>query len=200
MKQGASSLNPYAAAYIPLSKREADDITHITKRDSMVNDGTVWYGTSHHISQDRQILGHNTHATKRLPTTSFSVKNHPDSCSYGSSSQYMNELTDKQMLDEESDMDLEYLRMSFPGVSDQSLTDVYLVNRGDLEATIDMLSQLEFDTFESSGSLPDTLDIGDVSESGSSVEYASLKLKNVAAEASTSFSSLGSAKVSGTTL
>ncbi|KAJ7958711.1 polyadenylate-binding protein-interacting protein 5-like [Quillaja saponaria] len=200
MKQGAFSLNPYAAAYIPLSKREADDRTYERKRDSMTNDGTVWYGSSQHIPQDRHIRSCNTHATEKLPISSFSVRNYPDSGPYGSSSQSMNEVTNKQMLDEESDMELEYLRMSFPSISDQSLTDVYMVNKGDLEATVEMLSQLEFDTFEFSGSLPETLDIGDVSESGSSADYAPLKLKNVAAEASTSSSSLKPANFSGTTL
>ncbi|KAF7830225.1 polyadenylate-binding protein-interacting protein 5-like [Senna tora] len=91
---------------------------------------------------------------------------------------------------------MEYLRMAFPGISDQSLVDVYIVNRGDLDAAIDMLSQLEFDNVESSGSLPETLDIGDVSEFGSSADSAPLKLKTVAAEASTSSSHLASANVS----
>ncbi|GMH12438.1 hypothetical protein Nepgr_014279 [Nepenthes gracilis] len=41
------------------------------------------------------------------------------------------------------EMDLADLRMTFSGVSDQSLIDVYSVNWGDLEATVDMLSHLE---------------------------------------------------------
>lgn len=50
---------------------------------------------------------------------------------------------------------------------------------------------LQFDSFESPENLPDTLDIGDVSESGSSAECSSVKLKSVVGEASAS--SLGSA-------
>ncbi|KAK7846690.1 polyadenylate-binding protein-interacting protein 5 [Quercus suber] len=107
---------------------------------------------------------------------------------YGSSPQNVNQAADKQMLDE-FDIDLEYLQMSFPGISDQSLTDVYAANRGDLEATVDMLNQLECYTVESSESLPDTLDIGDVSEFGSSADCASLKLKTVEGKASAASSS-----------
>ncbi|GAY60196.1 hypothetical protein CUMW_200070 [Citrus unshiu] len=46
----------------------------------------------------------------------------------------------------------------------------------------------EFDTIESSENLPDTLDIGDVSESGSSSECAAMKLKTVVGEATASSS------------
>ncbi|XLR36246.1 hypothetical protein S83_064146 [Arachis hypogaea] len=98
---------------------------------------------------------------------------------------------DNQFADYDPDMDVEYLRMQFPGISEESLRDVYMVNECDIDAAVEMLNQLElkFDGVESSGSLPETLDIGDVSESGSASDSASLKLKNVAAEASTSTSS-----------
>ncbi|KAG5121705.1 hypothetical protein JHK84_040045 [Glycine max] len=102
---------------------------------------------------------------------------------------------DNQLLDEEVDMDLEYLRMNFPGISYQSLVDVYNVNSGDLDAAIDMLSQLELEGDETSGILPETLDIGDVSESGLPADSASLKQKNVAEETNTSSSHMASANV-----
>lgn len=41
------------------------------------------------------------------------------------------------------DMDIEYLLVTFSGLSQESITDVYLANSGDLEATIEMLNQLE---------------------------------------------------------
>lgn len=47
---------------------------------------------------------------------------------------------------------------------------------------------LQFDAVESSENLPDSLDIGDVPEYGASSESASLKLKNVVGEASSSSS------------
>ncbi|KAB2079558.1 hypothetical protein ES319_A05G012200v1 [Gossypium barbadense] len=79
--------------------------------------------------------------------------------------QNQGEMSGEQIMDEEFDMDLEYLRMMFPGLSNDSVLDVYMANNGDLEATIDMLNQLEMYTVESSDTLLDTLDIGDVSES-----------------------------------
>lgn len=140
MKPGASSLNPYAASYIPLSKREADDRTCVTDKESKSYNGADWFQNPQHITKDQHRPDPNTHASQKLSTSeAYHVKSQPASSSYGSATQ----ITDKQMLDEESDMDLEYLRMTFPGISDQSLTDVYMVNGGDLDSAIDMLSQLE---------------------------------------------------------
>lgn len=140
-------------------------------------------------TQDRSkaSLNYNPHATEELPTPDFfSMKGHLPHGSYGSSSQNQNESIDKHIMGEESDMDLVYLQMTFSGVSVQSLTEVYNLNLGDLEATIDMLNQLESFERESFGNLPDTLDIGDVSESGTSAECASSKSKKVVGEASSS--------------
>ncbi|KAA3476800.1 polyadenylate-binding protein-interacting protein 5 isoform X3 [Gossypium australe] len=47
---------------------------------------------------------------------------------------------------------------------------------------------VQMHTVESSETLPDTLDIGDVSESGSSATCVGLKLKNMAGETSASSS------------
>ncbi|EOA22637.1 hypothetical protein CARUB_v10003307mg [Capsella rubella] len=73
------------------------------------------------------------------------------------------------------DMDIEYLLVTFSGLSQESITDVYLANSGDLEATIEMLNQLEIYSTESQETLPETLDIaiGDISESGPSTSKAS---------------------------
>jgi|UniRef100_A0A2N9FBV2 hypothetical protein len=188
MKPGVSSLNPYAAAYIPLSKRDANDRTSVTAKDSKSGNESFQFGTPEQLHY-KAYLDSNAHGTENVPSPDvFTVKRHP-ARGYGSSPQNVNQATDKQILDEEFDMDLEYLQMSFPGISDQSLTDVYVANKGDLEATVDMLNQLEFYTVESSESLPDTLDIGDVSEFGSSADFGSLKLKNVEGEASAASSS-----------
>ncbi|KAJ6330080.1 hypothetical protein OIU76_008836 [Salix suchowensis] len=110
--------------------------------------------------------------------------------SYGSSSQNSYEVTGKQTIDEEFEMDLEYLRINFPGISDESLTGVYMANNGDTDAAMDMLNQLELDTLDSSGNLPDTLDIGDAYEPRPSAEVSSVKPKTVVGEASTSSGSL----------
>lgn len=145
MKPGVSSLNPYAAAYIPLSKREADDRTYLTGKDSKSINETNWLGNPeiHNQQHCQASLQYDAHGmAKQLSQEAFTTKSHPAYGSYGASSQNVNEVAER-MMDEEFDMDLEYLQMNFPGISDQSLTDVYLANKGDLGATVDMLSQLE---------------------------------------------------------
>ncbi|CAM8879080.1 unnamed protein product [Rhodiola kirilowii] len=62
------------------------------------------------------------------------------------------------------EMDLAYLQTLFPSVSEQSLIDVYFVNECDLDAAYDMMSQLEHSDSVSLLGLPDSLEIGDVSE------------------------------------
>ncbi|KAE8687127.1 CTC-interacting domain 5, putative isoform 2 [Hibiscus syriacus] len=87
----------------------------------------------------------------------------------------------------EFDMDLNYLRMTFPGLSNDSILGVYLANNEDLEASVHMLNHLEVMANERGGSKG-----WDVSETGSAAHCSSLKLKNVAGE--TSASSSGSAQ------
>ncbi|KAK6236076.1 hypothetical protein SCA6_011413 [Theobroma cacao] len=188
MKPGVSSLNPYAASYIPLAKREGND--NVAAKDIKRGNETAWYEPSSHLAHNphhsNTSLDSVTHGTGKhqIPEAS-ALTSHP---AHGSLMQNLGEMTDKQIMDEEFDMDLEYLCMIFPGLSNESLLDVYWVNNRDLEATVDMLNQLEMYTVESSETLPDTLDIGDVSESGSSATCGALKLKNVAGEASASSS------------
>ncbi|KAM1313170.1 polyadenylate-binding protein-interacting protein 5-like [Malus sylvestris] len=184
MKPGLSSLNPYAAAYIPISKRETDDRTFVTTKDSSHSNESVWFGNPQNFTQNQHhskaYLQSDAPGTATLQSPkSYAVKSYPAHDSYGSFSQNMNKVSEN----EDFDMDMEFLGLSFPGISDQSLSDVYLANRGDLDATIDMLNQLEFCVVESSEGLPDTLDIGDVSESGLAGNSA-WKPKNVAGEAS----------------
>ncbi|CAL0319185.1 unnamed protein product [Lupinus luteus] len=168
-----SSLNPYAASYVPLCKRESAGRSLVTDK------------------------GSENHASKKM-AGDFQTKSQFASDSYGSWPQNPVQLTDNDFTDEDHiDLDIEYLKMSFPGVSEESLRDVYLLSRDDLDAAIDMLTQLEFDHgVESSGSLPETLDIGDVPEPILSADSASLKLKNVAVEASISSNPLASSKLS----
>ncbi|KAE9609209.1 hypothetical protein Lal_00020232 [Lupinus albus] len=169
-----SSLNPYAASYVPLSKRESAGRTLVTDKGSENHDSIKMTGD--------------------FQTNSQFASNSYDS----SSSLNRVQLADNQFTDEDHiDLDIEFLKMSFPGISEESLREVYMLSRDDLDAAIDMLTQLEFDDgVESSGSLPETLDIGDVSEPILSADSASLKLKNVAAEASTSSNPLESGKLS----
>ncbi|GMI89180.1 INCREASED POLYPLOIDY LEVEL IN DARKNESS 1, CTC-interacting domain 5 [Hibiscus trionum] len=192
MKPGASSLNPYAASYIPLARREAND--NSKANDIKLDNETAWFEHSshfaHNLNYNNASLDSVTRGTKKPHFAEASVqKNH---FARSSLVQSQEEITDKQIMDVEFDMDLEYLRMTFPGLSNESLLDIYFANSGDLEATVDMLNQLETHPVESSGTLPDTLDIGDVSDSGPAAHCSALKLKNVAGE--TSASSSGSAE------
>ncbi|XP_038710490.1 polyadenylate-binding protein-interacting protein 5 isoform X2 [Tripterygium wilfordii] len=177
MKPGASTLNPYAASYIPLSKRNAGDNTEVPGLTSRgANAQNSYHGKASHHSHVC------VNEKLSLPEVS-TLKSHP-----ALSSHIPNEMRDKQMVDMEFDVDMEYLRMLFPGVSDQSLSDVYLHSGGDMDATMDMLNHLECYSVESSENLPDTLDIGDVVDSGSSAGCSSSKLKNAVDEASVSSS------------
>ncbi|XP_033138557.1 polyadenylate-binding protein-interacting protein 5 isoform X2 [Brassica rapa] len=89
----------------------------------------------------------------------------------------------------EIDMDIEYLLVTFSGLSQESITDVYLANSGDLEATIEMLNQLEIYSNEAQENLPETLDIGVMCESaGPSTSKCSTQ-KKVATEVAASSSS-----------
>ncbi|XWS27155.1 hypothetical protein CRYUN_Cryun26dG0091200 [Craigia yunnanensis] len=143
MKPGVSSLNPYAASYIPLAKREAND--NVTAKDVKHGNETAWFDPSSHFTHNPHYsnasLDSVTHGTGKhqIPETS-ALKSHT---SDGSLMRNPGGMTDKQIMDEEFDMDLEYLRMTFSGLSNESLLDVYLANNGDLESTVDMLNQLE---------------------------------------------------------
>ncbi|KAK7283051.1 hypothetical protein RIF29_12291 [Crotalaria pallida] len=168
-----SSLNPYAASYVPISRRGPAGVTG-NGSENNDDDGKT-------VSADASV--------SHMVPDDFQIKNQPVFDSYGSSSPQQQNVMDNNLFsDVDHDLDIEFLRVSFPGMSEQSLRDVYNVNWGDLDAAIDMLTHLELeDGVESSGSLPETLDIGDVSESVLSADSASLKLKSVAAaEASTS--------------
>lgn len=183
MKAG-SSLNPYAASYVPISKRGVVDdpkAYELTAKDSKGGKQPAWLG--HHpgviAPSPYQQFSQNYDSRPQFPENS-KLKGHNIYVSPGSSSQNRSDITGKQAMNDDFDMDLAYLQMTFPGISDDSLSDAYMANKGDLEATLDMINELE--STEDSLDLPDTLDIGDVPEGGSSSEPSSLKMKNVAAE------------------
>ncbi|KAD6453928.1 hypothetical protein R6Q59_015692 [Mikania micrantha] len=165
MKARSSSLNPYATSYIPLSRRGA------TNESKSYDHGSTTLNQSPRYSED--------HDTKPENPDNLKLKSHADFGSYGSSS-HTSDLAGKQEHDVvDHDMNLAYLQMAFPDVSDESLSSVYTACRGDIEATVDMLNQLELHSGDFSENLPDSLDIGDVSEAGTSSEGGSQKLKKV---------------------
>ncbi|XP_021758088.1 polyadenylate-binding protein-interacting protein 6-like [Chenopodium quinoa] len=141
MKSSTSSLNPNAASYVPISKRELNE-----HKDPKTLPNAV------------SVVG--------LPTKDDNkLKNAAD----GVSCEYSQE-TDIKFMDEESEMDLAYLQMMFPGVSDQSVADVYYVNSGDLDSAVDMLTHLE-----AVDNIPDSLNIKHPEAPASSSEYSSAK-------------------------
>ncbi|CAN6869414.1 unnamed protein product [Brassica oleracea] len=107
MKAGGSGLNPNAAAYVPLYKREADS------------------------------------AKPAAAAATHDVQHQP----YGYGVQGKGSFPGSHMRDDDSEMEMEFLLASFSDLSDESIRDVYLANNGDLDATIEMLTQLEVNLF-----------------------------------------------------
>lgn len=141
MKPGSSSLNPYAAAYIPLSARGKNVNTEFP---NMVNDA----------ESDKQILlsgqlskltlDHNDHGNEKLSMPEGLPLNSQQSYApYSSSTQAPNLMGGDPTLHEEVEMELEYLQMIYPGISVQFLNEAYFLQGCDLEATIEMLNHLE---------------------------------------------------------
>ncbi|KAK6912684.1 hypothetical protein RJ641_022285 [Dillenia turbinata] len=164
MKTAKSCLNPYAASYVPLASRKVDDY-EFTKSTS----NNLIYSDAH--GTDKQHV-----------TDSFILKGQSSRDYCGSTSHNQNETAKGQIVDEEFEMDIAYLQMTFPVLSEDSLAGVYLANSGDLEATIDMLTQLELEIYgaDDPQNLPGSLTAGEVSDSAPCAELASLKLKIVA--------------------
>jgi len=146
----STALNPFAVSYVPLAKREVQDVEKEFK--TMPREAGVENSKSKDNGTQAEIL----HET---------VSN---------------------IMDEESEMDLAYLQMMFPGVSEQSLADVYNVNGGDLESAVDMLSELESGDDELAA-----LNNDKARESVSLGECLSVKSVSVAVESSTSSGSPG---------
>ncbi|XP_074286367.1 polyadenylate-binding protein-interacting protein 5-like [Silene latifolia] len=151
MKTNASTLNPFALSYVPIARREVEDVDKDFKTMSKEADAAAVH--------DLKLKGHQAEIPQEM---------------------------DFSIMDEESEMDLAYLQMIFPGVSDQSLADVYNVNLGDLEAALDMLSILEADDQAS-----DVLNDDNSRSPVSSGECVSVKAVTAEGETSTSSGSSG---------
>ncbi|KAL9247868.1 hypothetical protein vseg_021251 [Gypsophila vaccaria] len=116
METTAPTLNPFAVSYVPLAKRVVDDVVKECKtvpREADVSDD------AYAAVEDLKLKAHQ------------------------GATEFSQEMDDSIIMDDDSEIDLAYLQMIFPGVSDQSVADVYNVNMGDLEAALDMLSDLE---------------------------------------------------------
>ncbi|CAH2044425.1 unnamed protein product [Thlaspi arvense] len=165
MKPGGSSLNPYAAAYVPISKRAGGQESRSAKP------------ATHHVQHQPYVAhGFGVQGMGGFPGSQMSTPKTSSDTAY------------KQMRDEdlEMDMDIEFLLVTFSGLSHESINDVYLANNGDLDATIEMLNQLEIYSNEAEEYLPDTLDIGDVPETTETSTSTAPKQKNASASSSSS--------------
>ncbi|WZZ36932.1 polyadenylate-binding protein-interacting protein 6 [Brassica napus] len=133
MKPGGSGLNPNAAAYVPVAKRDGDS----AKPAAAV--------THPYVADGYGVQGKGSYQMYMPKTATSSEKKVSEE-------------------DLEMDVDIEFLLATFSDLSYESISDVYLANNGDLDATIEMLTQLEIFSNEAEEYLPDTLDIGDVPE------------------------------------
>ncbi|KAJ8640602.1 hypothetical protein MRB53_017296 [Persea americana] len=199
-----SPLNPYAAPFIPFSRQRADNenVVPITSENSKIDDATAQY---------KQVKVDEAKAIKRtsgdfktsyenplhqLPTNSY-IEGPPVSGELLGKDYNIHSFqdprshktrygTEKRSSFEEQELDLAYLTAEFPGMSEQSLVDVYCANAGDLEASVDMLIQLEDDEVLR---LPDTLDLLDISVSGTPGDSSRMQKTTDRGEASGSSSS-----------
>ncbi|KAK4422296.1 Polyadenylate-binding protein-interacting protein 6 [Sesamum alatum] len=189
MKSTTSSLNPYAASYVPLSQRGVADVNKEFNSAQELNRGNdpVWFGhqPNNTLPQGQHQNISQSYASAGQTADFSKQKDHPGGF-FASTSQYPNEMPENSNSDD--DMDLAYLQMTFPGISYDSLHEVYLANNNDLDAAVDLLNQLEVCLDDSSDKLPDTLDIGDVPESGPVSALASEEVKKATAEAAASTS------------
>lgn len=124
MKSGGSTLNPNAAAYVPLSKREGSL-------------GDAKPSAYHHVQQHQPhhvAHGYGVQGMGSYPGPQMSMPKKASDMVY-------NHLMKDEDL--EMDMDIEFLLVTFSDLSHESINDVYLANNCDLDATIEMLNQLE---------------------------------------------------------
>ncbi|CAA2955311.1 polyadenylate-binding -interacting 5-like [Olea europaea subsp. europaea] len=196
MKPGTSKLNPNATSYIPFSERgtvdKGEDFEFSTKESNCGNEA-IWFGDQSKDAlthcQPQNVSQSYIQCTDILQTAELSkLKDHCGGELYASSSHNQNTMAEKFTLEEEFDMDITYLQMKFPGISKDSLSEVYSTSNCDVESAVDMLNQLELSPVDLSEKLPEYLDIGDVPESLSYCELPSQKLKNVTGEAGASTS------------
>lgn len=149
MKTGSSSLNPYAASYVPLFKRVPADANKENSAQGF-NTGNEFVRYSQQPlntfpqNQHPNVSQSYAHSAGPIqPAEYHQWKDHRVGEFVASTSQYQNQIPEKSHIDEDFDMDLAYLQMTFPGISEDSLSDVYLANRYDLDAAVEMLNQLE---------------------------------------------------------
>ncbi|CAI9094406.1 OLC1v1030138C3 [Oldenlandia corymbosa var. corymbosa] len=147
MKCGTSTLNPYAESYVPISKRGGpngkNDTGHVGTESKGAIEGSViaprqWDPTS----QSPQLYNSHGYGSWHAAEDS-KLKGHSGSGFHGSSSYSSSETTEKGAQGEDFEMDVTYLQMTFPGIAEEFLSEIYYANQGDLDSAIDMLNHFE---------------------------------------------------------
>lgn len=121
MKRAMPPLNPQAESYTPLEKRKTEVRTKIAELSNSLSKGLS--KTEQCQSQDEASSGSSSHANE--------------------DSQNLSDQTKMKNVDNSHEMTLAYLAFLFPNISEQCLADVYFMNETDLDATTDMLEELE---------------------------------------------------------
>ncbi|KAL5975174.1 hypothetical protein ACLOJK_031853 [Asimina triloba] len=153
-------LNPYAASFVPSSmRRTADDkeavAVEITSRDGKtVQHQCIEDGNKDALKSHKETV-HDQQTSVGIPINIEVCPQmvHGTSGSDGKVSQNPNSGAKKDSTVEDFEVELAYLVTQFPDLSEQSLADVYFANDGDLDASIEMLNQLEDEVLISLGSL-----------------------------------------------
>ncbi|CAB4318882.1 unnamed protein product [Prunus armeniaca] len=157
MNSTMSSLNPHAASYIPLNKKEeeANHETVLFNSPSEGHTGTAqFYFEGGDASSDFSI-----HEIEALVIDNSLEKS--------GLQQKISNQAEVQYINEDSEIHLAYLSFMFPNISEHCLAHVHSANDGDLEASINMLYDLECFPVAASKSLPvssDTTGDDDASE------------------------------------
>lgn len=133
MNSTMSSLNPHAASYIPLNKKEeeANHETALFNSPSEGHNGTAqFYFEGGDASSDFSI-----HDIEALVIDNGLEKS--------GLQQKISNQAEVQYIDEDSEIHLAYLSFMFPNISEHCLAHVHSANDDDLEASINMLYDLE---------------------------------------------------------
>lgn len=164
MMQGKSLLNPYATPYVPLSKvmagvsfeRENKPAQKILgdSENSEIIETSADYQLPDSVSVDYDIEG--------LEKVKVSDESSSKICDpWNSDDTYQDVIprSEKQSAMDDPNLIMESLSSMFPNISIESLAELFNANHGDLNQTIDVLEQLEYegDELENSAETSETI-------------------------------------------
>ncbi|XP_008806264.2 polyadenylate-binding protein-interacting protein 6 [Phoenix dactylifera] len=169
MMQGKSLLNPYATPYVPLSKviagvsfergnKATQEILGDAENKEVIEKSADYQlADSDSVDYDVQHLGN-------LEASNESSRKIGDPWNSDDTFQDVIPLSKKQSVMDDPNLIMDLLSSLFPNISIESLAELLNANHGDLNQTIDVLEQLEYEgdevensaeTSETSNSLDD---------------------------------------------